>query len=59
MQCLILWAYFLLFLVFLKFLTLKDFSLSFRMYDPLAKQAKIYGYIYPFIEILLGIMFLI
>ena len=29
------------------------------MYDPLAKQAKIYGYIYPFIEVLLGIMFLI
>ena len=25
MQCLILWGYFLLFLVFLKFLTLKDF----------------------------------
>ena len=32
--------------------------MSFRMYDPLAKQAPIYGYIYPFIEVLLGIMFL-
>ena len=33
--------------------------MSFRMYDPLAKQAPIYGYIYPFIEVLLGMMFLI
>ena len=28
------------------------------MYDPLAKKIIIYGYIYPFIEILLGLMFL-
>ena len=28
------------------------------MYDPFAKRAPIYGYIYPFIEVLLGIMFL-
>ena len=28
------------------------------MYDPLAKKAPIYGYIYPFIEVLLGVMFL-
>ena len=33
--------------------------MSFRMYDPLAKKAPIYGYIYPFIEVLLGVMFLI
>ena len=33
--------------------------MSFRMYDPIAKQAPIYGYIYPFIEVLLGMMFLI
>ena len=44
---------------FFKILDIKGFSISFRMYDPLAKQAKIYGYIYPFIEVLLGIMFLI
>ena len=44
---------------FFKILDIKGFSMSFRMYDPLAKQAPIYGYIYPFIEILLGMMFLI
>ena len=44
---------------FFKILDVKGFSMSFRMYDPLAKQAPIYGYIYPFIEILLGMMFLI
>ena len=44
---------------FFKILDVKGFSMSFRMYDPLAKQAPIYGYIYPFIEVLLGMMFLI
>ena len=44
---------------FFKILDIKGFSMSFRMYDPLAKQAPIYGYIYPFIEIILGMMFLI
>ena len=43
---------------FFKILDIKGFSMSFRMYDPLAKQAPIYGYIYPFIEVLLGVMFL-
>ena len=43
---------------FFKILDIKGFSMSFRMYDPLAKKAPIYGYIYPFIEVLLGIMFL-
>ena len=44
---------------FFKILDIKGFSMSFSMYDPLAKQAPIYGYIYPFIEVLLGMMFLI
>jgi len=44
---------------FFKILDIKGFSMSFRMYDPLAKQAPIYGFIYPFIEIILGMMFLI
>jgi len=44
---------------FFKILDIKGFSISFSMYDPLAKQAPIYGYIYPFIEVLLGIMFLL
>ena len=43
---------------FFKILDIKGFSISFRMYDPLAKKAPLYGIIYPFIEILLGIMFL-
>ena len=44
---------------FFKILDIKGFSISFSMYDPLAKQAPIYGYIYPFIEVILGLMFLI
>ena len=44
---------------FFKILDIKGFSISFRMYDPLAKKVPLYGIIYPFIEILLGIMFLI
>ena len=44
---------------FFKILDIKGFSMSFRMYDPLAKKAPIYGYIYPFIEVSLGMMFLI
>ena len=43
---------------FFKILDIKGFSMSFIMYDPLAKKAPIYGYIYPFIEVLLGVMFL-
>ena len=43
---------------FFKILDIKGFSRSFKMYDPLAKKITIYGYIYPFIEILLGLMFL-
>ena len=43
---------------FFKMLDLKGFSESFKMYDPLAKRLPIYGWIYPFIETALGIMFL-
>lgn len=43
---------------FTKFLDLKGFPKSFRMYDPLAKVLPIYAWIYPFIEVALGIMFL-
>ena len=50
---------FFIFFSFFKILDIKGFSMSFRMYDPLAKKAPIYGYIYPFIEVLLGMMFLI
>jgi len=44
---------------FFKFLDLKGFVMSFRMYDPLAKRVAIYGWIYPFIELTLGVLFLV
>ncbi len=43
---------------FFKLLDLKGFPESFRMYDPLAKAIPVYGWVYPFIEIALGLMFL-
>ena len=43
---------------FFKMLDLRNFPESFRMYDPLAKRVSIYGWIYPFIETALGLMFL-
>jgi len=44
---------------FFKMLDLKGFPESFKMYDPLAKLIPIYGWIYPFIETALGVMFLL
>lgn len=43
---------------FFKLLDLKGFPESFKMYDPLAKIVPTYAWIYPFIEIVLGLMFL-
>ena len=43
---------------FFKMLDLKGFPVSFKMYDPLAKAIPIYGFLYPFVETVLGIMFL-
>lgn len=43
---------------FFKLIDLKGFPESFRMYDPLAKAIPAYGWIYPFIEVVLGLMFL-
>ncbi|WP_124979900.1 heavy-metal-associated domain-containing protein [Nonlabens xiamenensis] len=43
---------------FFKLLDLKGFPASFKMYDPLAKLLPIYGWIYPFLETALGLMFL-
>ncbi|WP_417291287.1 heavy-metal-associated domain-containing protein [Corallibacter sp.] len=43
---------------FFKLLDLKGFPESFRMYDPLAKAVPVYGWVYPFIETVLGLMFL-
>ena len=43
---------------FFKFLDIKGFAESFRMYDPLAKKDKGYAFIYPWIELILGVLFL-
>lgn len=43
---------------FFKVLDLKGFPESFSMYDPLAKRLPVYGKVYPFLEIGLGLMFL-
>jgi len=43
---------------FFKFLDLKGFQYSFAMYDPLSSRLKIYGWLYPFIELMLGLFFL-
>jgi len=43
---------------FFKLLDLKGFPPTFRMYDPLARLLPIYGWVYPFIEVMLGLMFL-
>ena len=44
---------------FFKFLDYKGFPSSFQMYDPLAKLIPAYAWIYPFLEVILGLMFLI
>ena len=43
---------------FFKFLDLKGFQQSFRRYDPLAKSLPFYGWVYPFVELTLGVLFL-
>lgn len=44
---------------FFKFLDYKGFPSAFAEYDPLAKRSVFYAKIYPFIETLLGFMFLL
>ena len=51
-------ASFYLVLSFFKFLDLRGFVKAFRGYDPLANRLALYGYVYPFIELTLGLMFL-
>ena len=49
------------FLVFgaFKLIKLSAFAEAYAMYDEIAKRAKAYGYIYPFVEIALGLAFLL
>ncbi len=42
----------------LKLFNLAGFVAGFRLYDALAKNIFIYGYIYPFIELILGLAYL-
>lgn len=51
-------AGFFLGLSFFKFLDLKSFSESFSSYDPVAQRWLNYGYVYPFIELLFGLLFI-
>ncbi len=44
---------------FFKFLDLKGFAQSYSMYDIVAMKIKGYGFVYPFIELVLGIAYLI
>jgi len=44
---------------FFKFLDYKNFPGTFKMYDPIAKIIPLYGWVYPFIESILGLAFLI
>ena len=51
-------AQFFLAFSFFKFLNLKAFAESYSMYDIVAREIKLYGFIYPFIELALGICYL-
>lgn len=44
---------------FFKLLNLKGFSTSYRMYDIVAARWKTWGFIYPFVELGLGVAYLI
>ncbi|SMM99018.1 hypothetical protein SPONL_313 [uncultured Candidatus Thioglobus sp.] len=43
---------------FFKLIHLKEFYASFKKYDIIAKNINFYAWIYPFIEIVLGLMFI-
>ncbi len=42
---------------FFKLLDLQGFADSYRMYDVVARRVPAYGYVYPFIELLLGVAY--
>lgn len=51
-------AFFLAF-AFFKLLDLPGFADNYRSYDVVARRAPAYGYVYPFIELLLGVAFVV
>ena len=44
---------------FFKIIHLKEFKASFSKYDLIAKNISFYGFVYPFIEVVLGCLFLL
>jgi hypothetical protein len=44
---------------FFKLLNLKGFADSYKMYDIIAARWSAWGYIYPFVELTLGVLYLI
>lgn len=57
------WMHFFMGFIFCQFALLKIFNLNgfadgFQMYDILAKQSRAYAYVYPFIELGLGLAYL-
>ena len=44
---------------FFKMLDYRGFPASFQQYDPIAKRLPVYGWVYPFIETVLGLAFLL
>jgi len=50
---------FFIFFSLFKLLDLDGFAGSFKQYDPIAKKISVYSKIYPFIEVFLGILFLL
>lgn len=51
-------GFFFIYFSLFKFLDLKGFKQGFSTYDPLAKKIGVYGYLYPFLELVLGIFYL-
>jgi len=51
-------GYFFVFLSLFKFFDLKGFIEGFSTYDLITKQLRAYGYLYPFIELCLGLAYL-
>lgn len=51
-------GYFFIFLSLFKFFDLKGFVQDFSTYDLITQRLRFYGYAYPFIELLLGVAYL-
>ncbi len=52
-------GFFFIYFSLFKLLDIRGFVHGFATYDPIAKRVNAYGYVYPFIELLLGISYLV